>query len=78
MPHKSDQPATALDEGHCPLCQQANGCAIAADREAAACWCQHQSIEPSAIAAARQLGAAKRCICQRCAEQARQLSREIQ
>jgi len=68
---------TTAEQSRCPLCRGANDCAIVANRDAVGCWCQLSPIEPSAIAAVRQLGEAKCCICQRCSEQARQLSREL-
>lgn len=52
----------------CPLCQNANACAIAqTGNTASQCWCMRVKINPDALA---QLNTAQKnivCICQKCA-----------
>ncbi|MBV9890906.1 MAG: cysteine-rich CWC family protein [Rhizobacter sp.] len=50
----------------CPVCGEANGCAIAA-AAAGPCWCVDASFSASVCARAALAGGASRCICARCA-----------
>jgi len=53
----------------CPLCGEANGCALAAG-SAARCWCSDASFTAAVRARAASAGDAMRCICARCAASA--------
>ena len=58
--------STPLTPSACPLCGQANECAIAAGRPAESCWCMTQAIDPAALAALPQEARGKVCICAAC------------
>lgn len=51
----------------CPLCGEANECAVAAGRDPESCWCMTATISPTAIAAIPAEAQGKVCICPRCA-----------
>ncbi|MBX9832893.1 MAG: cysteine-rich CWC family protein [Burkholderiaceae bacterium] len=56
-----------LDASVCPLCGQANQCAIAAGQPAESCWCMEPgSIAPGALAALTPEQRGKTCICPAC------------
>jgi hypothetical protein len=61
----------------CPLCEQDNLCAMSIDRNASSCWCQQQQFSEQLVSQAKAASEQPRCICQRCAEQARQLAHAI-
>ncbi|WP_291506097.1 cysteine-rich CWC family protein [Acidovorax sp.] len=66
MPHAS----LPLQPAQCPICGQANLCAMANGRPAEQCWCMQQGINPQAL---QELPLAARgtvCICRTCAQQA--------
>lgn len=56
-----------LDATKCPLCGQANECAIASGRPAESCWCMTASMDPKALASIPAEAQGKVCICARCA-----------
>jgi hypothetical protein len=58
--------AHAASAGRCPLCGEANGCAIAAGSPAT-CWCVEASFDAALRERARRIEGAPRCICARCA-----------
>jgi hypothetical protein len=53
----------------CPLCQRANGCAMASDGgdDAAPCWCVGALLDPVALARATALDGGLSCVCAACA-----------
>jgi hypothetical protein len=53
----------------CPLCQRANGCAMASasDGDAAPCWCVSALLDPVALARATALDGGSSCVCAACA-----------
>lgn len=55
-----------IDTTRCPLCGQANECAIAAGRPADSCWCMTVSMDPEALASIPPEAQGKVCICARC------------
>jgi len=50
----------------CPLCGEANGCAIAAGSPLP-CWCVEASFERALVERAARAEGPPRCICARCA-----------
>jgi hypothetical protein len=59
-----------VDPARCPLCGQANACAMAAPGgDESPCWCTQASFSPELLerVPAEQRGRA--CICSRCAQQ---------
>ncbi|QNP50315.1 cysteine-rich CWC family protein [Diaphorobacter aerolatus] len=57
----------ASDTSHCPLCGQANECAIVAGYPPESCWCMKESISPEALARVPDEQQGKSCICPQCA-----------
>jgi hypothetical protein len=57
------------DTTRCPLCGQANECAIAAGRDAESCWCMNVFIDTAALASIPADARGKVCICVRCASE---------
>ena len=51
----------------CPLCGQANQCAIAEGQDASGCWCMTATIATSALSALAPASWGQRCICPGCA-----------
>ncbi|SEL86431.1 Cysteine-rich CWC [Colwellia chukchiensis] len=49
----------------CPLCQQANHCAVNANTP---CWCVNHEVKPALLAQVPSAMANKVCICQQCIE----------
>lgn len=58
------------DAAQCPLCGEANECAIAAGRSPETCWCMSATIDPKVIARIPAEARGKICICERCADAA--------
>ncbi|NKI18935.1 cysteine-rich CWC family protein [Spongiibacter sp. KMU-166] len=50
----------------CPLCGQANQCAVAANRDPATCWCMSTPINRTAVATAREQRLPQYCLCPQC------------
>ncbi|MDH4283086.1 MAG: cysteine-rich CWC family protein [Myxococcales bacterium] len=61
------EPLDSDDTTRCPLCGQANECAIAAGRDAESCWCMNVIIDTAALASIPPEARGKVCICVRCA-----------
>ncbi|WP_338799029.1 cysteine-rich CWC family protein [Acidovorax sp. DW039] len=59
--------ANDAQAGKCPLCGQANGCAIAAGQPPHTCWCMQASISPEALGRLPPSEQGTRCICPHCA-----------
>ncbi|NMM82562.1 hypothetical protein B2J86_16780 [Acidovorax sp. SRB_14] len=55
------------DDAACPLCGQANQCAVVQGKPAAGCWCMHARVAPAALAAVPPPLRGQRCICPVCA-----------
>jgi hypothetical protein len=53
----------------CPLCERANGCAMASASagDRAPCWCVTASLDPGALARASALDGGASCVCAACA-----------
>ncbi|HEY4665618.1 MAG TPA: cysteine-rich CWC family protein [Comamonas sp.] len=62
--------SSILDSSRCPLCGQANQCAVAAGLPPESCWCMQASIAPEALerVPAKQRG--KACVCPACGQAA--------
>jgi hypothetical protein len=56
----------AAGADRCPLCGEANGCAIAAASRAP-CWCVEASFDAALRERAARAEGPQRCICARCA-----------
>ncbi|HCL87544.1 MAG TPA: hypothetical protein DIC45_13865 [Comamonadaceae bacterium] len=59
----------AIDTTLCPLCGQANACAMAAGLPAADCWCMAAPVSRAALARVPEPQRGKRCICPHCARE---------
>lgn len=55
------------DSTRCPLCGEANRCAVAAGRAPETCWCMSVSIGPEVLAKIPPEARGSVCICPRCA-----------
>ncbi|KAB2901792.1 MAG: cysteine-rich CWC family protein [Burkholderiaceae bacterium] len=62
MPH-------ATDTNRCPLCGQANQCAVAAGLPAQDCWCMHTPVSREALARLAPGQRGRSCICPLCARE---------
>lgn len=64
-------PPTAITPSQCPLCGQANRCAMELERSSgiaqAPCWCTTQSVDPEALAQLPPEALNQACLCPRCA-----------
>ena len=56
----------------CPLCGQANGCAVAQGLLAAQCWCMTATLDTAALAQVPEAERGQRCICPACGQVAAQ------
>ncbi|MBP6395072.1 MAG: cysteine-rich CWC family protein [Giesbergeria sp.] len=61
------KPPSSIDTGHCPLCGQANQCAMAQTPSSTPCWCMDSRIAPQTLAAIPTAERGQRCICPACA-----------
>lgn len=52
----------------CPLCRQANQCAVAAGLPPETCWCMTASVAPEALAGIPAAARGQVCICPLCAQ----------
>ncbi|WP_034387413.1 cysteine-rich CWC family protein [Comamonas composti] len=59
--------ATGSDASRCPLCGQANQCAIMAGLPAQDCWCMHTPVSRAALQRLAPAQRGQRCICPACA-----------
>ena len=57
-----------LDTSLCPLCGQANQCAISAGLPPESCWCMQTTVSQQALARLPSKARGKRCICPACAQ----------
>lgn len=55
-----------VDSSHCPLCGQANQCAIAAGQPAESCWCMQADLSRQVLARIPEAQRGKACICPAC------------
>ncbi|MCE1251907.1 MAG: cysteine-rich CWC family protein [Comamonadaceae bacterium] len=62
--------ATPASTSTCPLCHQANACAVAAGAPAASCWCMDAPVAPQALARIPAEARGRACICPHCARPA--------
>jgi hypothetical protein len=67
----SHEVSPAVDPGRCPLCGQANQCAMQAQIMTGVkqppCWCTQTSFDPALLASVPQQALGKACICPVCA-----------
>ncbi|HEX2201657.1 MAG TPA: cysteine-rich CWC family protein [Longimicrobium sp.] len=60
---------TPVDPARCPLCGEANGCAMAgASPSGGACWCASVTIAGDVLQRIPEEARRKACVCARCAE----------
>jgi Cysteine-rich CWC len=57
----------SADPSRCPLCGEANACAMAVDPNASRCWCFDVTIAPEALDCVPAEARGVACICARCA-----------
>ena len=57
-----------LNTAICPLCGEPNQCAVAADPNATACWCESVIFPEELLAKIPENAARKTCVCQKCLE----------
>lgn len=57
------------DISKCPLCGGPNQCAVAADPNATACWCELVEFPPKLLAQIPEEAVRKTCVCQKCLEE---------
>lgn len=50
----------------CPLCGQANQCAVAAGEDGTPCWCFEARIDPAALQRLTPEQRNQACLCPRC------------
>ncbi|MGK0442412.1 MAG: hypothetical protein ACJA0N_002223 [Pseudohongiellaceae bacterium] len=55
------------DKSHCPLCGEANQCAITQGKTIEQCWCFTTDIKPQALDAIEAPLKGNVCICPNCA-----------
>jgi len=60
------KPVSYANPKRCPLCEQDNQCAVAANSDPASCWCMAVKIDEQAKQRANSNGSAKRCLCKQC------------
>ncbi|WP_298932505.1 cysteine-rich CWC family protein [uncultured Ramlibacter sp.] len=64
-------PAPVTDPRHCPLCGQANGCAMEAARvtgqEQPPCWCMQVDFQRAVLLQIPSAARGLACICRACA-----------
>lgn len=67
-------PATPIDPARCPLCGQANRCALELERAAGAapspCWCTQVAFDARLLARVPAPARRLACVCRACAERA--------
>ncbi|MDR0214649.1 MAG: cysteine-rich CWC family protein [Comamonas sp.] len=56
------------DTSRCPLCGQANQCAISAGLPPESCWCMQTRVSQNALARLPSEARGKSCICPACAQ----------
>lgn len=55
-----------VDNAKCPLCGESNQCAVAADPNAIACWCESVTFPDELLAKMPADAVRKSCVCQKC------------
>lgn len=55
-----------LDAAICPLCGEPNQCAMAADPNAAECWCEGVDFPVELLEKAPENAVRRTCVCQKC------------
>lgn len=67
----TDTPPTPFNPSLCPLCGQANQCAMELERSTGQpqppCWCTTQTVAPQALAQLPPEAVNRACLCPRCA-----------
>jgi len=67
------QPTAAIESTACPLCGQANQCAMEQERSSgiqqSPCWCTQASFSAELLARVPQAARRQACICATCAGQ---------
>ena len=58
----------APDTSRCPLCGQANQCAIVAGLPPESCWCMNEPVSREALARVPADLQGKSCLCPHCAK----------
>ncbi|AVO49105.1 hypothetical protein C6568_07415 [Melaminivora suipulveris] len=58
----------APDTATCPLCRQANTCAVVAGLPAAGCWCMSAEVSRAALQRVPAPSRGLACLCARCAQ----------
>ncbi|MDO5692923.1 MAG: cysteine-rich CWC family protein [Pseudomonadota bacterium] len=70
---------TVTNPTHCPLCGQANACAMETERATGQpqppCWCTGVAFPPALLEQVPRAERGQACICRACAEQAGQAAR---
>ena len=61
--HVNERP---LNNAICPLCGEPNKCAMAADPNAAECWCEAVEFPAELLEKIPENAVRKTCVCQRC------------
>lgn len=59
-------PRVKVDPRRCPLCGEANACAVASGQPPESCWCMSASMPPKLLALVPADAAGKACICAAC------------
>jgi hypothetical protein len=62
----SESQAGDINTARCPLCGEPNQCAMAADPEAAECWCESEKFPQDLIARVPTNAVGRACICRSC------------
>ena len=68
MPSETLTHAQPLNASCCPLCGQANQCAITAGMPPESCWCMQTPVSKEALARLPAGARGKACICPACAQ----------
>lgn len=61
-----------LNVARCPLCCEPNKCALAADPDAAECWCDGEEFPDELLAQIPENAIRRTCVCQNCLEKYRE------
>lgn len=68
----NQQPASVQpsikDGSLCPLCHQANHCAMAAQKDPAACWCHHTAVPQQLLDQIPPENRGMSCVCKDCVD----------
>ena len=61
------QPIDTSDQTRCPICGEANECAVAGGRPPESCWCMTATMDTAALQSIPAEAQGKVCICAGCA-----------